>query len=57
MENLMKIKNAVCYSFDLNDEWPTAYIRLIGPRRRSGINIISGIENNQIIMNRVSGGA
>ena len=47
MENPMKIKNAVCYSFYLNDE---------GLFRYSGINIINGIENNQIIMNRVSEG-
>jgi hypothetical protein len=56
MENPMKIKNAVCYSFYLNDEGLLAYIRLIGPLRRSGINIVNGIENNQIIMNRVSEG-
>ena len=52
----MKIKNAVCYSFYLNDEGLLAYIRLIGPLRQSGINIVNGIENNQIIINRVSEG-
>ena len=52
----MKIKNAVCYSFYLNDEALLAYVRLIGPLRQSGINIINGIENNQIIINRVSEG-
>ena len=52
----MKIKNAVCYSFDLKDEGALAYLRLIGPIRQSGINIINGIENNQIIINRVSEG-
>jgi len=52
----MKIRNAVCYSFYLNDEALLAYVRLIGPLRRSGINIINGIENNQIIINRVSDG-
>jgi glycosyltransferase involved in cell wall biosynthesis len=56
MENPMKIKNAVCYSFDLNDEGALAYMRLIGPLRGSGINIINGIENNQTIVNRVSEG-
>jgi glycosyltransferase involved in cell wall biosynthesis len=56
MESPMKIKNAVCYSFYLNDEALLAYVRLIGPLRRSGINIINGIENNQIIINRVSEG-
>jgi len=50
----MKIKNAVCYSFRLNDESLLAYVRLIGPLRRSGINIVNGIENNKIIINRVS---
>ena len=52
----MKIKNAVCYSFYLNDEALLAYVRLIGPLRQSGINIVNGIENNQIIINRVSEG-
>ncbi|MGD0020852.1 MAG: glycosyltransferase [Smithellaceae bacterium] len=52
----MKIKNAVCYSFYLNDEALLAYVRLIAPLRQSGINIINGIENNQIIINRVSEG-
>ena len=49
----MKIKNVVCYSFYLNDESPLAYLRLIGPLRRSEINVIYGIENNQVIINRV----
>ena len=52
----MKIRSAVCYSFDLNYEGALAYMRLIGPLRRSGINIINGIENNQIIINRVAEG-
>ena len=52
----MKIKNAVCYSFDLKDEGALAYLRLIGPIRQSGINIINGIENDQIIISRVSEG-
>lgn len=52
----MKIKNAVCYSFDLKDEGALAYMRLIGPLRQSGINIINGIENNQININCVSEG-
>ena len=52
----MKIKNAVCYSFSLTGEDPLAHLRLIGPLRYSGINIINGIENNQIITNRVSEG-
>jgi glycosyltransferase involved in cell wall biosynthesis len=52
----VKIKSAVCYSFYLNDESPLAYIRFIGPLRRSGINIVNGIENNQVIVNRVSEG-
>ena len=56
MENPMKIKNAVCYSFDLNVEGAQAYMRLIGPLKQLGINIINGIENNQIIINRVSEG-
>jgi glycosyltransferase involved in cell wall biosynthesis len=56
MGNPMKIKNAVCYSFYLNDEALLAYVRLIGPLRQSGINIVNGIENNQIIINRVSEG-
>jgi len=52
----MKIKNAVCYSFDLNHEGALAYVRLIGPLRQSGINIVNGIENNQIIVNSVLDG-
>jgi glycosyltransferase involved in cell wall biosynthesis len=56
MENPMKIKSAVCYSLYLNDEALLAYVRLIGPLRRSGINIINGIENDQININRVSEG-
>jgi glycosyltransferase involved in cell wall biosynthesis len=53
MKNPVKIKNAVCYSFDLKYEGALACMRLIGPLRQSGINIINGIENNQIIINRV----
>jgi len=49
----MKIKNAVCYSFFLNDEGSLAHLRLIGPLGQSGINIINGIENDQIIIDRV----
>ena len=52
----MKIKNAVCYSFDLNDEGALAYVRIIGPLRQSGINIVNGIENDQININLVSEG-
>jgi GT2 family glycosyltransferase/glycosyltransferase involved in cell wall biosynthesis len=52
----MRIKNAVCYSFSLTGEDPMAHLRLIGPLRQSGINIINGIENDQIIINRVSEG-
>ena len=52
----MKIKNVVCYSFSLIDENPMAHLRLIGPLRHSGINIVNGIENNQITINSVSEG-
>jgi glycosyltransferase involved in cell wall biosynthesis len=49
----MEIKNAVCYSFSLSGEDPMAHLRLIVPLRQSEINIINGIENNQIIIDRV----
>jgi hypothetical protein len=52
----MKIKNAVCYSLQLKDEGPLAYIRLIGPLSQSGINIVNGIQNNQIALNRIPEG-
>jgi len=54
MEFPMKIKNAACYSFSLNGQDPLAHLRLTGPLGQSGINIVNGIENNQIIINRVS---
>jgi len=50
----MKIKNAVCYSFSLYGEDPMAHLRLIGPLRQSGINIVNGIENGQIVVGRIS---
>ena len=56
MENPMKIKNAVCYSLPLKEESVLAYVRLIDPLRRLGINIVNGIENNEIIIGRVSEG-
>jgi processive 1,2-diacylglycerol beta-glucosyltransferase len=52
----VKISNVVCYSFALSGEHSLAYLRLIGPLRLLGINIINGIENNQININRVSEG-
>ena len=50
----MKIRNAVCYSFSLSGEDPMAHLRLIGPLRQSGIDIIKGVENGQIVVGRVS---
>ena len=52
----MKIRNAVCYSFSLNGKDPMAHLRLIGPLGQSGINIIKGLENDQMIINRIAEG-
>jgi glycosyltransferase involved in cell wall biosynthesis len=52
----MKVEKATCYSFALNGEHSLAHLRLIGPLRSAGINLINGIENNQININRVSEG-
>jgi lipopolysaccharide biosynthesis protein/glycosyltransferase involved in cell wall biosynthesis len=52
----MNVKNAVCYSFDMDREDAMAHLRLIGPLRESGINIINGIKNNQIVTDCISEG-
>ena len=44
MKNLMRIKSAVCYSFDLNHEGAFVVLRLIGPLRRLGINIVNELK-------------
>lgn len=52
----MEVKDVVYYSLSLNGEDPMAHLRVIGPLRQAGINIINGMENGQPVNQRVSDG-
>jgi glycosyltransferase involved in cell wall biosynthesis len=52
----MDIRNIACYSYSLGGEDYLAHLRLIGPLKRAGINLINGIEDGQIVVSRVSEG-
>jgi len=52
----MNFRKAVCYSLSLSEKDPLAYLRLIAPLRQSGIEIINGIENHQVYVDRVLDG-
>jgi glycosyltransferase involved in cell wall biosynthesis len=54
--NFMGVKNVVCYSNSLNGQDPMAHLRIIGPFREAGIDVLNGIENGKAISQRVSGG-
>ena len=52
----MEIKNVVCYSFSLNSRSALAHLRLTAPLGHANINIINGIENGEIMFDRVRDG-
>jgi glycosyltransferase involved in cell wall biosynthesis/uncharacterized coiled-coil protein SlyX len=52
----MDVKNLVCYSLDLFSRNCLAYLRLIGPLKQLGLNIINGIENGKSSFERVKEG-
>jgi GT2 family glycosyltransferase len=52
----MKFYKAVCYSNSLSEEDSLAYLRLIAPLKYSGIEIVNGIENYQVYVDRVLDG-
>ncbi len=52
----MEIKNVVCYSFSLSGGSALAHLRIAGPLGQANINIINGIENGEIVIERVRDG-
>jgi GT2 family glycosyltransferase/glycosyltransferase involved in cell wall biosynthesis len=52
----MEVKNVVCYSNSLNVQDAMAHLRIIGPFRQAGINIINGAGNGKPVSQRVSDG-
>ena len=52
----MEVKNIVCYSNYLNNQDAMAHLRIIGPFRQAGINIINGWEKGKPQSLRVSDG-
>jgi processive 1,2-diacylglycerol beta-glucosyltransferase len=49
----MDVKNVTCYSFDLSSLNSLAYLRLVGPLSRLGINVINGFENGRVDIEKV----
>ncbi|MDP1624243.1 MAG: glycosyltransferase [bacterium] len=57
-EYFMKIRNAVCYSFSLNNTGADAMgsLRIGAPFQQAGIRIVYGVENGEVFPERVSEG-
>ncbi len=52
----IKIKKIVCYSFSLNtieDADAMGYLRVVAPYISAGVEIISGVENDQIAVHKI----
>jgi hypothetical protein len=45
--DIMKIRNAACYSISLGPKDALAHLRLIAPLQQAGIRIINGLESGQ----------
>jgi glycosyltransferase involved in cell wall biosynthesis len=52
----MVVRNVVCYSLDLNACNAMAHLRLNGPLGEAGINIVNGIEGEQVCPEKVREG-